>query len=207
MTTAIARIIGVCGVAAALCATLTTRASAQDWFGMATWQVSYPTGDVRNFIDDISYRGAGLDFRKRLTGGTTASVLMAWNVFHDRTSGTIEIEDGALSGSQDRYLNVFPIMMGLHQYFGRPRSARMHVGLNAGGYLLVQTFRIGITEIEKDSWEWGVAPEVGVALPLTTGAWFEVNGRYQWSMSPDDIAGRPYDMEYFQLNVGFMWEQ
>jgi len=175
---------------------------------LATWQVSVPVDDTKLFTDEVSFRGAGMDFRKTLTGGTIASVSMAWNVFHERTElETLQLEFGAVSGSQDRYINSFPIMLGLHQYIGNRRKTRVHFGVNAGGYLLIQTFRIGITEIEEDAWEWGVAPEVGVTIPMTTGAWLEVNGRYHWSPTPKNLAGEDFSMTYYQLNVGFMWEQ
>ncbi len=194
-------------VVVALCAVHAPRAHAQDWFSMATWQISFPTGDTQKFTDDVSVLGAGLDFRRVITGGTVGSVGMAWNVFHQRTSSTILVESGAVSGSQDRYINSFPVMIGLHQYFGRPRKTRMHVGLNGGGFVLIQTFRIGISEFEQDEWEWGLAPEVGVTIPFTTGAWFEVQGRYQWSPTPEDMRNNEVDLTYFQLNVGFVWEQ
>lgn len=182
-------------------------AHAQDWFGMATYQISKGVGDTEEFIDDVSFIGAGLDMRKTLFGGTTAGVGMAWNVFHDRTEGVIDLENGAVSGSQDRYINAFPIMIGLHQYIGNWRRSRIHFGINGGGFLLVQTFRIGITEFEEDSWEWGVAPEAGVVVPIRTGAWFAVNARYQWSPTPQTLMGNEIELTYYQINIGFMWEQ
>jgi hypothetical protein len=194
-------------LAALLCAATAPVATAQEWFGVATWQVSFPTGDTQTFTDEVSFRGVGLDFRRTLRGGTAANVMMAWNVFHERTDGTLEIESGAVTGSQDRYINSLPVMVGLHQYFGSRRSTRVHVGVNGGGYVLVQTFRIGVAEFEEDTWEWGLAPEAGVTVPIQTAAWFEVNARYQWSPTPSSLTGNDVDLTYFQINVGFMWEQ
>ncbi|HXV12927.1 MAG TPA: hypothetical protein VEC56_01850 [Candidatus Krumholzibacteria bacterium] len=202
-----AKILTASAVVAALVGALVPAARAQDWFGVATWQVSFPIDDTQLFTDEVSFRGAGIDFRKTLTGGTVASITMAWNVFHERTGGVYELEAGAISGTQDRYINSFPIMVGVHQYFGNRRSTRAYVGLNAGGYLLIQTFRLGITEIEEDSWEWGASPEAGVVIPIQTGAWFVVNAHYHWSPTPESLAGNEVSLTYYQLNVGFMWEQ
>lgn len=185
----------------------TVDARAQDWFGMATYQISKGVGDTEEFIDDVSFLGAGLDLRKTLFGGTTAGVGMAWNVFHDRTEGVIELDNGAVSGSQDRYINAFPVMFGLHQYIGNWRKSRVHFGINAGGFLLIQTFRIGVTEFEEDTWEWGVAPEAGVVVPIRTGAWFAINARYQWSPTTQTLLGNEIELTYYQINIGFMWEQ
>ncbi len=194
-------------LASALAVTLAPRAHAQDWFTVGTYQVSFPVEDTKKFTDAVSFIGGGIDFRKRITGGTTAGVYMAWNVFHERTSSTIDLPFGAVSGSQDRYLNSFPIMVGLYQYFGHKRSTRVYLGVNGGGYLLIQSFRIGVTEFEEDSWEWGVAPEAGVVIPLQTGLWFVTNARYNWSPMPESLAGNDFTLSYYQLNVGFMWEQ
>lgn len=193
--------------AASLCALLAPRAAAQDWFGMATWQVSFPTADTKEFTDEVSFRGVGLDFRRTLRGGTSAAVMMAWNVFHERTNGTLDFGYGAVSGSQDRYINSFPVMIGLLQYVGDKRGTRGYVALNGGGYVLIKTFRMGVTEFEEDEWEWGVAPEVGVVVPFTTGAWLVVNGRYQWSPTSETVANTEADLTYYQINIGFMWEQ
>lgn len=200
------KFLAACAAAAALTA-WSARAAAQDWFGIATYQVSIPTGDTDAFAGNASFLGAGLGLRRTLTGGTMAGVMLAWDVLHERTDRPLDLEFGTVSGSQDRYFNSFPIMLGLHQYFGNRRRSRVHVGVNAGGYLLVQSLRIGVAEVEEDAWEWGVAPEAGVALPLRTGAWFVVNGRYHWSPTPRGLSGDDFDLTYFQLNVGFMWEQ
>lgn len=203
----IARYLLRCVVVAVVLVVGTVDARAQDWFGLATYQISKGVGDTEEFIDDVSFLGAGLDLRKTLFGGTTAGVGMAWNVFHDRTEGVIELDNGAVSGSQDRYINAFPIMFGLHQYIGNWRKSRVHFGINAGGFLLIQTFRIGVTEFEEDTWEWGVAPEAGVVVPIRTGAWFAINARYQWSPTTQTLLGNEIELTYYQINIGFMWEQ
>jgi hypothetical protein len=180
---------------------------AQDWVGIMTYQISYPTDETAKFIDDISYAGLGLDMRKHVGGGVFLSVGMAWNVFHEREEDIFQFGHGAVSGSQDHYLNIFPIMVGVHKYLGKPRSLRVHAGVNAGGYLYIQTLRIGVSEFEEDTWEWGVAPEVGMAVPIQTGLWLVVNGRYQWSPTPETLIGEDTELTYYQVNIGFMWEQ
>jgi outer membrane protein W len=197
----------VVALASAFGAGLAPRAHAQDWFTTATYQVSFPVEDTKRFTDEISFIGGGIDFRKKLTGGTTAGIYMAWNVFHDRTDGTLDIASGAVTGTQDRYINSFPVMIGLYQYFGNRRSIRPYIGVNGGGFLFVQSFRIGISEFEEDSWEWGAAPEAGFVFPIQTGAWFVINGRYNWSPTVESLAGNDVTLTYYQFNVGFMWEQ
>jgi len=184
-----------------------TESRAQDWYGIATWQISFPAGDTKDFVDEVSYRGFGMEFRKALNPGSTVGILGGWNVFHQRTSELIEFENGAASGSQDRYINSFPIMLGFHRYFGERGGTRPYVGLNGGGFVLIQTLRLGTAEIEEDSWEWGLTPEAGVVVPMQYGAAFIANARYQWSPTPQTLAGTDADLTYWAIHLGFVWEQ
>lgn len=180
--------------------------AAQDWYGVATWNISFPVEDTKTFVDETSFRGFNLEFRKAFNGATTVGIMTGWDVFHQRTDELIEFEGGAVSGSQDRYINSFPIMLGAHRYFGERGSTRPYVGLNAGGWVVIRTLRIGISEFEEDSWDWGVIPEVGVVVPMSYGSSFIVNGRYQWSFTTQDLRGNDEDLTYWSLHVGFAWE-
>ena len=90
-----------------------TTALAQDWFGIATWNVSVPDGDTKNFVDETSFLGFGLEFRKEFRPKTTVGILGSWEVFHERRDGSIDIGSGTITGTNDRYINSFPIMLGL----------------------------------------------------------------------------------------------
>jgi hypothetical protein len=95
-------------LAALVVACTHTTVRAQDWFGMATWNVSIPTEDTKKFVDETSFLGFGLEFRKEFKPSTTVGILGSWEVFHQRTSGSIDIGSGTITGSQDRYINSFP---------------------------------------------------------------------------------------------------
>jgi hypothetical protein len=194
-------------VAGGLLLAAASEARAQDWYGLATWQVSIPDGDTKEFVDEVSYRGFGLEFRKALNPAMTFGILGGWHVFHERTNETIEVENVAIGGSQDRYINSFPIMLGVHRYFGAEEGTRPYIGLNAGGFVFIQTIRVGVVELEEDTWEWGLTPEAGVVVPISYGSAFIVNGRYHWSPTPEGLAGGDRDLTYWGIHVGFAWEQ
>lgn len=177
------------------------------WFGSATWQMGFPTGDTKNFVNDTSFRGFGLDFRKVVRPGTTAGVLLGWNVFHERVDGTYVMKNGAVTGLQDRYLNVFPIMVGMHKYFGVPGGPRPYVGASAGAMVVIRTFALGVIALENDDWDWGAVPEVGIVWPTQAGAALVINGRYNWSFTHQNLLGQNEDLTYWGINIGFVWEQ
>lgn len=182
-------------------------ARAQDWYGAATWQISFPTGDTKEFVDETSFGGMGLDFRKVVAPNTTAGFMAGWNIFHERRDATETINNVTVTGTQDRYINSFPIMVNAHRYFGERRSWRPYLGLNAGAIVVIRTFGVGVYAAEEDSWDWGIAPEVGLVIPMQSGAGFLINARYNWSPTHQDLAGEDEDLTYWGLNIGFVWEQ
>ncbi len=191
---------GLIGLAAA-------DARAQEWYGAATWQISIPTGDTKDFVDATSFRGFGLDFRKVVAPSTTAGFMAGWNVLYERRQGTYTYGDATVTGTQDRTINSFPIMVNVHRYFGQKRGTRPYIGVNAGAMVVIQSFELGVYGVEEDNWDWGVAPEVGIVIPTQSGAGIVINARYNWSFTFQDLQGDDKDLAYWGINIGFVWEQ
>jgi hypothetical protein len=98
-------------------------------------------------------------------------------------------------------------MLGLHRYFGNEGGTRPYIGINAGGFIVIQTLRIGVAEIEQDTWEWGAMPEAGFIFPLQSGAALIANARYSWALTGEDLNGGDRELTYWGFRVGFVWEQ
>ena len=185
--------------------------NAARWFGAATWNISIPDGDTKEFIDETSYRGFGMDFRNMINDKTTIGFAASWEVFHQRTSESIEVENDVagvtITGSQDRYINSFPIMLGVHRYLGVEGGTRPYFGISGGGFWVIQTLRVGLAEWEDDNWEWGVMPEAGLIMPLQRGAALIANARYVMALTGENLRGEDSTLSYWQVRVGFAWEQ
>jgi len=183
---------------------------AGEWIGSVSYQISVPSGDTEKFIDNTSFRGLSLDFRKFIHKNTSLGFMTGWNVFHKRTSDTIELKTrnpGAITGLQDRLVNAFPIMINVHQYFGKRRDIRPYIGLNAGGFIMTQQFDIGIHSIQENEWQWGMAPEIGVLIPLKGYGSILVNGKYNYAFTGDSITGDDINHEYWMIGIGYAWSQ
>ena len=183
---------------------------AQRSYTFATYQVSFPLGDTKDYTNATSFRGFGLGFRYTVQKSTTVGLDLGWTVFNERISETVQLEGenpGAVTGTQDRFLNTFPIMANVHYYFGERRGIRPYIGLNAGGYYMVQRFDIGIVSLQEDRWEWGIAPEVGVIFPIERDFAIIVNGKYNYAFTGKSPLGTDIKHSYVGLNVGFVWQQ
>ncbi len=183
---------------------------AQRWFGSATYQMSLPSGDTENFVGETSFAGFGMDFRYNFQRNATVGFNFGWNIFHERVSETVYLETdnpGAITGTQDRYLNALPIMANAHYYIGKRGNIQPYIGLNLGGYYMYQKFSIGVSTIEEDSWEWGVAPEIGVIIPINREVGVIVNGKYNYAFTGESILGGDINHSYMGFNIGFVWRQ
>ncbi len=190
---------------------INSQANAQQWYGSFSYQVSFPTGDTKEFADNVSFIGFALDFRNVVARNTTVGVLLGWNVFHQRTSETIELmrngNPGAVTGLQDRTINSFTIMANFHRYFGQPRNTKFFVGLNAGGYYMVQRFDIGIYSFQEDQWQWGIIPEIGVAIPLQRTTSLMITGKYHFAFTGESPLGDEINNQYISIGIGIAWTE
>jgi hypothetical protein len=184
----------------------TSYAQKEKWYGAFTYSVSLPAGDTKTFVDEISWRGIGLDYRYVIDRSYSVGLFLGWNIFYQRTEKTTEVENGAITGTSDRYLNAFPIMANIHYYFGDRKSFRPYIGLNAGGYIMTQRFEISIFAWQEDQWQWGVAPEAGVIIPVEKDFGIILNGKYNYAFTGESVFGEDINHSYWQINAGFVWE-
>ena len=188
---------------------INTQAKAQNWYGAFSYQISFPTGDTKDFADKTSFIGFSLDFRRAVAPKTTVGLLLGWNVFHERTSDVIDLvrdgNPGAVSGLQDRTLNSFPFMINAHKYFGKDNGTSFFAGLNAGGYYMLQQFDIGIYTFGNDQWQWGIIPEVGIVIPLQDESSLVITGKYHFAFTGESAVGTDISNQYISLGIGFSW--
>ena len=185
----------------------TSYSQKEQWYGAFTYSVSFPSGDTKAFVEEISWRGIGLDYRYVIDRSYSVGLFFGWNVFYERAQNkTTQTENGAITGTSDRTLNAFPIMANVHYYFGERKSIRPYVGLNAGGYIMNQRFEAGVFALEDDGWQWGVAPEAGVVIPVERDFGLMLNGKYNYAFTGESVFGTDINNSFWQVNVGVVWE-
>ncbi len=190
------------------CLTLTGTGLAQKWSTAMSYQISLPGGDTKEFIESTSFRGMGLDFRKEINSATTVGLFFGWNVFYERTTKTIEINTdnpGALTGTQDRYLNSFPIMLSLQRSFGSSGGLQPYVGLNIGGFIMAQELGIGLRLFSDTQWQWGGAPELGVIIPVDIDVDLVINAKYNYAFTGESAVGADVNHSYIMIGIGCAW--
>ena len=171
----------VLAVAMGVC--LPAGASAQDRMAALTYTISLPGSNTEAFIDATSFLGVELVARVAPWRATPILVglTMGWQVFSFETTEPIQLENGTVSGQQRRYLNAVPLLVTAHYYLGNPDSWRAFVGLGAGTIYTLQTFEIGVHSFDEGTWQLGLAPEVGLQVPVKRATDFYLAGRYNYA--------------------------
>jgi hypothetical protein len=158
-----------------------TDAGAQVGLGSVTWQVGGNLGDTKDFIDEISFLGFGLEGRSYLSKHWTVGLSFDWQVFDQQTEGTWDIEGGAASGKQFRYINAFPMLLNLHLYAGNVHDFRIFLGAGIGAYYIMDRLQFGLATLEDKDWYFGGSPEMGFLVPMGD-VYFLASGRAHYAV-------------------------
>jgi len=190
---------------------ITASVSAQS-LGSMTYNMSFPTDNLSDFIDKTSFKGFGIEGRWFQSRKFTFGLSFAWTVFDQRVGDPIQIvRDGVsatVSGTQIRVVNSLPILATVHYYTGKRRDKfRFYLGTGVGTYYIKQRLEIGLVAFESDNWHIGVAPEVGVLINFSREFTMIVNTKYNYAFSAGETLGGSDDntYAYWGLNVGFVW--
>ena len=180
----------------------------QEWATALSYQISIPSGDTKDFTGATSFRGMGLDLRYKVDTDTRVGLFFGWNVFYERVEETAELKTdhpGAVTGTQDRYINAFPIMLSVQRFFGQTGGTQPYAGLNLGGFIMSQTFDIGLSRVTDDQWQWGGAPELGIKIPLQYDTSLMINGKYNYAFSGESVLGNDINNSYWVIGIGVAW--
>jgi len=180
---------------------LPARAAAQDWLWTVTYGPSLPTGDMKAFADDFSWRNIGLEGRKVVNENTTVGLAFGWNVFAQETGELISFDRIDISGTQFRYVNAFPMLLTLHRYFGQPGGIRPYLGAGVGTYFVEERLEIGVVALTADAWHFGLAPEGGLIVPVGWRARALLQAKYNWALKANSI-----EHTYWTFNIGFVFQ-
>lgn len=191
---------------------ITASVSAQS-LGSLTYNVSFPTSKLQDFVNDVSWRGFGLEGRWFSNKNISVGLSFAWTVFDQRTTELIQVVNegvsGTVSGTQVRVVNSLPILATAHYYVGKRRDQfRFYFGTGAGMYYIKQRLEIGLVAFESDNWHFGLAPEAGVLISLNRDFTMIFNAKYNYAFSAGEPLGGGDDNSYayWGINVGFVWQ-
>jgi outer membrane protein len=173
-------------------------ASAKDSWGVFNYEISDGTSDTGDFIDQTSFRGIGFEGRWFTSRNMSMGYSFDWNVLHEKTGDAITVGNVTLSGTQDRTINTFPILVTGHYYMGPDN--RFFAGLGGGFYYEEQRFDIGVFAFDSEMWHLGVAPEIGISHEIDYDVRAVLALRYNYGFEASDST-----LQYWTLKFGIAW--
>jgi hypothetical protein len=183
----------------------TTAAKAQlpPVFVGLSWQLGIPIGETHDYTPDVSWRGIGLDLATFVRPDVAVGLAFGWNVFFENTTSTLQYKGLAITGNQDRTLNVWPVLVNARYFpkLGSHGDVQPYAGLNVGGYIIERYLAIGLTAFQETHFHFGLAPEIGVFFQNPVGAVF-LNARYNMAFA---AGGVPFQ-QFLSINLGYAWE-
>jgi hypothetical protein len=180
----------------------TTARAQLSYYGTATYQLAFPIGETHQYIHDVAWRGVGLDFGYFVRPNITVGFAVAWNVFYEGTNRIVHFSNGGdISGYQDRSLNVFPILANARYFFEVSPSIRPFVGFGMGVYPIIQRLDIGLSSYSTTEWHFGIAPELGVFVPIGLGSYGTLSVRYNLPFS----SGSQGFYQFIGVHLGIGW--
>lgn len=189
-------------VALLLAATLAQPVAAQRagyWMWNAQYSTVLPMGDAtKNYTDGFSWRGATFDVLRASNDNVALGLSLGWHVLDDRDYGTVEFDQGALTGTFFRYVNSVPVLLSGRYYGGDRRSARPFLGAGAGTFYVKNRTEAGVFSVEDSNWHLGFMAEAGIMIPRPGGTGMTLNARYNWAMESNDI-----ERQYLTFSLGF----
>ena len=162
-----------------------------------SWNLGLPTGETKDYTDDFSFRGIGLEGRKFIKPDLTVGLSFQWQVFWEKVFGTTDQESFTVTGNQWRYLNLFPLLANVYKYWNYYGDFRPYVGLNTGAYIVENRFEMGLYQLQETKWHFGLAPAVGAQMPAGRFlGFFELRYNYVFK------AGDSFEQSYFGFIIG-----
>lgn len=174
-----------------------------DYYFNVNYSMSNPFDETADYTGDYSWRGMNMESYWMMNDRFGAGFSVGWHVMTEKVSGSFVDGSRTVTGTQLRYLNLYPIMAEGRFHFGEGLGlgTTPYLGLGIGTLRSNQRTEIGVFVVENNNWHFLVAPSVGFLVPMKSGSMFNLGVRYHYA--PETSDGMPYS--FLGVNVGFAW--
>ena len=185
-------------ISLAILLSIAAAGSAQNIFTLK-YGATFPLGEMRSdYIQQISFRNWGLEGRYFMTDNIAIGGSFDWHVFNeDVPAEQYRDETVTVYGKQYRYVNAFPFLFTSHYYIkGDPFALSPYFGLGVGTAKIDQRTEMGVYVVKNNNWHFGLAPEIGLHVPLSVNFGMDFKVRYFYALKTKNAIA------YSWLGVG-----
>lgn len=174
------------------------------------YQISLPMNQVKDFTDKASFRGFDLEYHHFLREQFSLGAAIGWNVYYqdkNHTTGNFRFNDNdniyTITGNQYRYINFVPMLAIARYYFSdRTTAVRPYFGLGLGTSWTEKRLEVGQFASTISRWQFAMAPELGMYIPVNDQFAFNVGARYYYATKA--AHGKVPEIQQFSFNFGII---
>jgi hypothetical protein len=175
-----------------------------------SYQMGFPTGDLKTFIPENDYLGWDFEMKTLVTHNLAVGGHIGYQGFYKKfPRDTYEFPQGALTTTIFKYYYTVPMQAVLTWFFIPDKMVQPYLGMNIGVNYNERRGEIGIYVLEDNSWNFSFAPEAGVIVPFGKYSQWGVNvrGKYNYNVySRTDNLGMDFNqLAYFNLMFGLSY--
>jgi hypothetical protein len=190
----------------ALCAVFfANNASAQmDTHWEIEWNISIPTGDFENFINESSVRGMEFGGTYHFETNVTLGGTVGYGAFFKKTDRiTIDYNNNTITAVHFRDLYSYYIMAEGGYAYQSDFIMTPYAKIGMGAYYTEMVTQIGLLYWRDETWKFGIRPEIGALIEIpNSGVGFIVNAKYNAVIGFTENLD---NLNYFTFGVGFVF--
>jgi opacity protein-like surface antigen len=183
-------------------------AYADDMIFALTYEPAVPLSDTRDFIEEASFRGFGIELRRFYNPlSPNVSFSLSWhvngfseNVSYAEAQWFVRADGDNLI--QERRLNASPVLAHVDYHFNTLAESPSwvpYVGCGIGAYWIKMKTQFGDDEpVEDSNWHFALAPEAGFMVPLSQDIPLIIAVRYNYAFKSGTS-----EHQYLSFSLGF----
>jgi hypothetical protein len=145
--------------------TFYTALQAQEQAAEFSYQVSFPTGNFKDFVSKTGWVGFTGAYRHRI-GNPQLSLggAFSWFYFQDKKGyGTFPTTKGTVTGNRSNYTNIYQLLAIVQYDFKNPKEHTVpYVRIGVGGDYQDQRTDIGLYIVQADGAQFAANADLGV---------------------------------------------
>jgi outer membrane protein len=168
-----------------------------------SYSMGFTTGDLSDYIQQASFRGITLDYRKMINPNIGVGFSAGWNIFYEeKDRATYTLDNVSLTGKQYRYSNHVPLYINPTYYLKPGESMNPFFSLGIGTIYSKRNTDMNLYTYELDAWNFALAPEVGVQYSIDDATAVSISGKFNYGFKAGELDT---PQSFFTLNVGFVF--
>ncbi len=182
--------------------TMPSIVKAQSGYTSIQYQMGFGMGDLGDYIEKASFRGAVLDYQKNLSTSISVGVEFAWSTFYEKKEyDTYTVDQHSLSGIQYRYSNMFPMLACVEYSLKPDGEVRPFVNLGIGTMYTIRETDMGLWMVEEKAWQFGLKPELGVIYDVGMNSSVKLEGKYYMGIGGSKLENQ----SFFAISAGMVF--